>query len=51
MSKVKEESPATSTTSVAGAGSDGIVVIDKRRRKDKQPKLLKRFRKYVDSSE
>jgi hypothetical protein len=43
-----EEAPSTNTTSVAGAGDDGIVVIDRRRRKDKMPKLLKRFRKYID---
>lgn len=47
--KMSEDAPATSTASVAGAGDDGIVVIDKRRRKDKQPRLLKRFRKYLDS--
>ena len=43
-----EEAPSTNTKSVAGAGDDGIVVIDRRRRKDKMPKLLKRFRKYID---
>ena len=43
-----EDAPSTNTSSVAGAGDDGIVVIDRRRRKDKMPKLLKRFRKYID---
>lgn len=49
LQNMHEDAPATSTASVAGAGDDGIVVIDKRRRKDKQPRLLKRFRKYLDS--
>jgi|TARA_R110002167_G_scaffold185762_1_gene386486 hypothetical protein len=45
-----EEAPGTATTSVAGAGSNpqGIVVVDRRRGPHRQPKLLKRFRKYID---
>ena len=30
MKKVQEELPATNTTSVAGAGDDGIVVVKKK---------------------
>lgn len=47
----KEEMGGTTTGSVVGAGDNpsGTVVVDKRRRKDKQPKLLKRFRKFIDS--
>lgn len=53
MKKVKEDAP---TNSVAGGGvalpADaqfkkrymGVDVTDKRRRKDKQPRILKRFR-------
>ena len=29
--KIKEELPATNTTSVAGAGDDGIVVVKKKK--------------------
>jgi len=45
-----EEVPGTSTTSVAGAGSNpqGIVIVDRRRGLHRQPRLLKRFRKYMD---
>lgn len=47
----KEEIGGTSTRSVVGAGDNpsGTVVVDRRRRKDKQPKVLKRFRKFIDS--
>jgi len=47
----KEAMGGTTTSSVVGAGDNpsGTVVVDKRRRKDKQPKLLKRFRKFIDS--
>ena len=37
------EEGGTTTASVAGAGDDGIVAIDRRYRRDKMPKLLKRF--------
>ena len=30
--KIKEELPATNTTSVAGAGDDGIVVVKKKKK-------------------
>ncbi len=52
--KIKEDAP---TNSVASGGYDlapnagprvkEISVTDRRRRKDKQPVLLKRFRKFV----
>ena len=50
---VKEEAPATSigNASVAlppTARFKTINVTDRRRRKDKEPLLLKRFRKYMD---
>lgn len=48
---VGEDAPSTNTTSVAGAGSDGIVAVDQRYRKDKQPKLLKRFRGFMGDSD
>jgi hypothetical protein len=48
---VDEDAPAVNTTSVAGAGDDGIVAIDRRYRKDKAPKLLKRFRGWMDDSD
>lgn len=49
----KEELGGTTTSSVVGAGDNptGTVVVDKRRRKDKQPKLLKRFRRFIDSDD
>lgn len=48
----KEEAPAapaTSTSSVVGAGDNpsGTVVIDKRKRKDKPPRVLKRFSRFM----
>lgn len=43
----KEEVPGTSTASVAGAGDDGIVVVDRRRKKDKPPRVLKRFTGFM----
>lgn len=43
---VKEELGMT-TTAVAGAGDDGIVAVDRRIRKDKPPRLLKRFRGWM----
>lgn len=51
IQRAQEDAPATNTGSVVGAGDNpsGTVVVDKRRRKDKQPKLLKRFRKFIDS--
>jgi shikimate kinase len=47
----KEDVPGTSTTSVVGAGNNptGTVVVDRRRRKDKHPKVLKKFRKYLEN--
>ena len=49
--KAQEDMGGTTTASVVGAGDNptGTVVIDKRRRKDKMPRVLKRFRTYVDS--
>lgn len=44
------EEPAVNTTSVAGAGDDGIVAIDRRRRKDKAPRLLKRFSGWMNDT-
>ena len=46
-----QENIGTTTGSVVGAGDNpsGTVVIDKRRRKDRDPKVLKRFRKYLDN--
>lgn len=49
--KVSEEVPGTSTASVAGAGDDGIVVVDKRYKKDKIPRILKRFRGFMKDSD
>jgi len=48
--KKAQEDIGTTTGSVVGAGDNpsGTVVIDKRRRKDKSPRVLKRFRKYLD---
>ena len=48
--KKAKEDIGTTTGSVVGAGDNpsGTVVIDKRRRKDKSPRVLKRFRKYLD---
>lgn len=53
MSRLKEESPATSigNASVAlppTARFKTVQVTDRRRRKDKHPVLLKRFRKYME---
>ena len=49
--KKAQETIGTTTGSVVGAGDNpsGTVVIDKRRRKDRDPKVLKRFRKYLDN--
>lgn len=44
------EEPAVNTTSVVGAGDDGIVAIDRRRKKDKAPRLLKRFSGWMNDS-
>lgn len=56
--KVKEDAP---TNSVAAGGVDmapntgprvkEISVTDKRRRKDRQPVLLKRFRKFIQQQD
>lgn len=48
--KVQEEVPGTSTAGVAGTGDDPIVAVDRRYRKDKLPKLLKRFRGFMKDS-
>lgn len=49
--KKAQEDTGTTTGSVVGAGDNpsGTVVIDKRRRQDKMPRVLKKFRTYVDS--
>ena len=63
MKHLKEDAPAVSTASVAGAGDDGIVVVrpkkkkkdkpqvevavDQRYRKDKSPVMLKRFSSFI----
>lgn len=49
--KVEEEVPGTSTASVAGTGEDPVVAVDRRYRKDKLPKLLKRFRGFMKDSD
>ena len=51
IKKAQEMAGGTTTASVVGAGDNpsGTVVIDRRRRKDRDPKVLKRFRTYVDS--
>lgn len=49
--KFSEEVPGTSTASVAGAGDDGIVVVDKRYKKDRIPRILKRFRGFMKDSD
>lgn len=53
VESVQEDAPSTNTGSVVGAGDNptGTVVVDKRRRKDKQPRLLKRFRRFIDSDD
>lgn len=55
MDRLKEESPATSVGNASvSLPSDAMfkprVVIDKRRRKDKIPRLLKRFRKHLEDN-
>lgn len=52
---VQEEVPATSTASIPnpidtamGPRFKTTTVVDKRRKKDKHPVLLKRFRKYIE---
>ena len=49
IKKAQEMAGGTTTASVVGAGDNpsGTVVIDRRRRKDKTPVLLKRFRQYT----
>ena len=51
IKKAQEMAGGTTTASVVGAGDNpsGTVVIDRRRRKDRDPKVLKRFRNYLDS--
>ena len=53
IQRAQEDAPSTNTGSVVGAGDNptGTVVVDKRRRKDKQPKLLKQFRRFIDSDD
>lgn len=48
---MREDVPATNTTSVAGAGDSGIVAIDRRYRKDSIPRVLKRFRGFMRDSD
>lgn len=55
---VGEEVPATSTASIPNPADTAmgprvrtVDVTDKRRRKDKLPVLLKRFRKYVEETD
>ena len=51
IQKAQEMAGGTTTSSVVGAGDNpsGTVVIDKRRRKHRDPRVLKRFRTYTDS--
>jgi hypothetical protein len=53
-----EEVPGTSTASipnpadtVMGPSFKTMTVVDKRRRKDQHPVLLKRFRKYIEQND
>jgi hypothetical protein len=52
LKKAQEMAGGTTTASVVGAGDNPscTVVIDKRRRKDRDPRVLKRFRTYTDSN-
>ena len=57
MKKTNEDAAATSTavipnpaTTVQGPKYKITNVTDRRRRKDKAPVLLKRFRKYIESN-
>jgi hypothetical protein len=49
-SKTEDIAAGTTTQSVVGAGDNpaGTVVVDKRRRKDKPPRILKRFSKFIE---
>ncbi len=50
LSKTEDIAAGTTTQSVVGAGDNptGTVIVDKRRRKDKPPRILKRFRKFIE---
>ena len=55
--KVKEDAPAVSTGSIPnpavtfmGPRIKTVNVTDRRRKKDKIPVLLKRFRKYIEDN-
>lgn len=55
MKTKKEDVAATSTASIPNPAQTAMgprfkttTVVDKRRRKDKTPVLLKRFRKYME---
>jgi len=57
MTKVKEDVPAVSTGSIPNPATTAmgprirtVNVTDRRRKKDKVPVLLKRFRKYVEDN-
>ena len=52
IKKAQEMAGGTSTSSVVGAGDNpsGTVVIDKRRRKDRDPRVLKRFRTHSEQN-
>jgi hypothetical protein len=59
MKKIKEEAPAGANTgsipnpiqTAQGPRLKTTSVTDRRRRKDKVPILLKRFRKYVEETQ
>ena len=59
MKKIKEEAPAGANTAsipnpiqtAQGPKLSTTSVTDRRRRKDKLPVLLKRFRKYVEETQ
>jgi len=55
--KVKEDAPAVSTGSIPSPADTAmgpriktVNVTDRRRKKDKIPVLLKRFRKYIEDN-
>jgi hypothetical protein len=52
MKKVEEESPATSIGNASVDTSPGVkqtVMVDRRYSPTKQPRLLKKFSKYVET--
>ena len=48
--KTEDIAAGTTTQSVVGAGDNptGTVIVDRRRRKDKPPRILKRFHKFIE---